>query len=111
MTDELRSRTWNELRVRGQSVSSPVTRGNRVVDLLHLDTRHKTVVGFMPITVLEIPLRFAELVRSDGTHVDQKTISLADTTPIGTKTFKIPSTRRARSGSAFRYVAQREMVH
>lgn len=36
------------------------------------------------------PLQFAELVWSDGTHVGRKTISLTDTTPFGTKTFKIP---------------------
>jgi hypothetical protein len=36
------------------------------------------------------PLRFAELVWSDGTNVERKTINLTDTTPFGTKTFRIP---------------------
>jgi len=36
------------------------------------------------------PLEFAELVWSDGTTVDRKKISLTDTTPFGTKSFKIP---------------------
>jgi hypothetical protein len=36
------------------------------------------------------PLDFAELVLSDGTHVDRQIISLTDTTPFGTKSFKIP---------------------
>jgi hypothetical protein len=36
------------------------------------------------------PLEFAELVWSDGTHVERKTISLTDTLPFGTKDFKIP---------------------
>jgi hypothetical protein len=30
------------------------------------------------------------LVWSDGTHVDRQIINLTDTTPFGTKTFKIP---------------------
>jgi hypothetical protein len=36
------------------------------------------------------PLDFAELVWSDGAHVDRQIISLTDTTPFGAKTFKIP---------------------
>jgi hypothetical protein len=36
------------------------------------------------------PLEFAELVWSDGTTVGRKKISLTDTTPFGTKSFKIP---------------------
>ena len=36
------------------------------------------------------PLDFAELVWSDGTHIDRQIIQLTDTTPFGTKTFKIP---------------------
>ncbi len=36
------------------------------------------------------PLEFAELVWSDGTTVDRKKISLTNTTPFGTKSFKIP---------------------
>lgn len=36
------------------------------------------------------PLQFAELVWSDGTTVSRKTISLTDTTPFGTRSFKIP---------------------
>jgi hypothetical protein len=35
------------------------------------------------------PLDFAELVWSDGTHVEHQVINLTDTTPFGTKTFKI----------------------
>jgi hypothetical protein len=36
------------------------------------------------------PLEFAELVWSNGTKVDRKIINLTDTTPFGTKNFKIP---------------------
>lgn len=36
------------------------------------------------------PLELAELVWSDGNTVDRKTISLTDTTPFGTKNFRIP---------------------
>ncbi len=36
------------------------------------------------------PLEFAELVWSDGNKVDRKIITLTDTTPFGTKDFKIP---------------------
>jgi hypothetical protein len=36
------------------------------------------------------PLEFAELVWSDGTKVERKTINLTDTLPFGTKEFKIP---------------------
>lgn len=36
------------------------------------------------------PLEFAELVWSDGNKVDRKIIDLRDTTPFGTKNFKIP---------------------
>lgn len=36
------------------------------------------------------PLEFAELVWSDGNKVDRKIIPLTDTTPFGTKDFKIP---------------------
>jgi hypothetical protein len=36
------------------------------------------------------PLDFAELVWSDGNKVDRKIISLTDTTPFGSKEFKIP---------------------
>ncbi|HEY7306854.1 MAG TPA: hypothetical protein VH601_22200 [Bryobacteraceae bacterium] len=36
------------------------------------------------------PLEFAELVWSDGSKVDRKIIDLPDTTPFGTKSFKIP---------------------
>jgi hypothetical protein len=36
------------------------------------------------------PLEFAELVWSDGTKVDRKIIDLKDTTPFGTKNFRIP---------------------
>jgi hypothetical protein len=36
------------------------------------------------------PLEFAELVWSDGKTVGRKTISLTDTAPFGTKTFRIP---------------------
>jgi hypothetical protein len=36
------------------------------------------------------PLDFAELVWSDGSKVDRKIIDLKDTTPFGTKEFKVP---------------------
>jgi len=36
------------------------------------------------------PLEFAELVWSDGAKVDRKIIDLKDTTPFGTKSFRIP---------------------
>jgi hypothetical protein len=36
------------------------------------------------------PLDFAELVWSDGTKVDRQIINLTDTTPFGTRSFKIP---------------------
>jgi hypothetical protein len=36
------------------------------------------------------PLDFAELVWSDGTHIDRQIINLTDTTAFGTKTFKVP---------------------
>ncbi len=36
------------------------------------------------------PLEFAELVWSDGSNVERKKISLTDTLPFGTKSFKIP---------------------
>ena len=36
------------------------------------------------------PLDFAELVWSDGAHIDRQIINLTDTTPFGTKTFNIP---------------------
>jgi hypothetical protein len=36
------------------------------------------------------PLDFAELVWSDGNHVDRQIINLKDTTPFSTKVFKIP---------------------
>ncbi len=36
------------------------------------------------------PLEFAELVWSDGTKIDRQIISLKDTTPFGTKAFRIP---------------------
>lgn len=36
------------------------------------------------------PLEFAELVWSDGTKVDRQIIHLTDTTPFGSKTFRIP---------------------
>jgi hypothetical protein len=36
------------------------------------------------------PLEFAELVWSDGAKVDRQLIDLTDTTPFGSKTFKIP---------------------
>ncbi len=36
------------------------------------------------------PLQFAEMVWSDGTTVNRKTINLTDTTPFGTRSFKIP---------------------
>jgi hypothetical protein len=36
------------------------------------------------------PLAFAELVWSDGTKIDRQVISLTDTAPFGTKTFRIP---------------------
>jgi hypothetical protein len=36
------------------------------------------------------PLEFAELVWSDGSKVDRQFINLTDTTPFGSKTFKIP---------------------
>jgi hypothetical protein len=36
------------------------------------------------------PLEFAELVWSDGAKVDRKIIDLTDTTPFGTKSFKVP---------------------
>ncbi|MFZ0590296.1 MAG: hypothetical protein WAM39_07430 [Bryobacteraceae bacterium] len=36
------------------------------------------------------PLEFAELVWSDGTKVDRKILNLTDTTPFGTKRFRIP---------------------
>jgi hypothetical protein len=35
-------------------------------------------------------LDFAELVWCDGSKVDRKIIDLKDTTPFGTKDFKIP---------------------
>jgi hypothetical protein len=37
-----------------------------------------------------VPLEFAELVWSDGTHVERKKVHLTDTTPFGAKSFKIP---------------------
>ena len=36
------------------------------------------------------PLDFAELVWSDGNRIDRQIINLSDTTPFGTRTFKIP---------------------
>jgi hypothetical protein len=36
------------------------------------------------------PLEFAELVWSDGSKVDRQIINLTDTTPFGTKNFRIP---------------------
>ncbi len=36
------------------------------------------------------PLDFAELVWSDGTHVERKIINLTNTAPFGTMTFKVP---------------------
>jgi hypothetical protein len=36
------------------------------------------------------PLEFAELVWSDGSKVDRQIIDLTDTTPFGSKTFRIP---------------------
>jgi hypothetical protein len=36
------------------------------------------------------PLDFAEVVWSDGSHVDRKIVSLTDTTELGTKTLRIP---------------------
>jgi len=36
------------------------------------------------------PLDFAELVWSDGAHIDRQIVNLTDTTPFGTKTFKLP---------------------
>jgi len=36
------------------------------------------------------PLEFAELVWSDGSKVDRQIINLTDTTPFGTKSFRIP---------------------
>lgn len=36
------------------------------------------------------PLEFAELVWSDGTNVERKTIRLTDSMPFGTRTFRIP---------------------
>ncbi len=36
------------------------------------------------------PLEFAELVWSDGTKIERKTVNLTDTLPFGTKEFKIP---------------------
>jgi hypothetical protein len=36
------------------------------------------------------PLEFAELVWSDGTNVERKIIKLTDTTPFGSKSFRIP---------------------
>lgn len=36
------------------------------------------------------PLEFAELVWSDGSQVERKTVNLTDTLPFGTKEFKIP---------------------
>ena len=36
------------------------------------------------------PLDFAELVWSDGANVERQIINLTDTTPFGTKTFRIP---------------------
>jgi hypothetical protein len=36
------------------------------------------------------PLDFAELVWSDGVHVDRQIIPLTDTTAFGTKTFNLP---------------------
>jgi hypothetical protein len=36
------------------------------------------------------PLEFADLVWSDGTKVEHKYVDLTDTTPFGTREFKIP---------------------
>lgn len=36
------------------------------------------------------PLDFAELVSSDGTHIDRKIINLTETMPFGTRTFRLP---------------------
>jgi hypothetical protein len=45
---QLASSLWNVFRAKGDGVSPTVTGNNRVVDLLHLDTRRSEVVGFMP---------------------------------------------------------------
>ena len=51
-----RSPFSDQLRATHEWFVSPVTASKRVVDLLQLDTPHKTVVGFKPIMGLQIPL-------------------------------------------------------
>ncbi|HEV2173236.1 MAG TPA: hypothetical protein VGR71_06705, partial [Nitrospira sp.] len=48
---------------------------------------HRTYTANIEYT---FPLEFAELVWSDGAKVDRKIINLKDTTPFGTREFKIP---------------------
>jgi hypothetical protein len=47
------------------------------------------------------PLDFAELVWSDGTKVDRKIISLTDSAPFGTRTFRIPFDARGKKWVRF----------
>lgn len=47
------------------------------------------------------PLQFAELVWSDGSKVDRKIISLTDTEPFGTKSFRIPFDARGKKWVRF----------
>jgi hypothetical protein len=49
------------------------------------------------------------LVWSDGTHVDRQIINLTDTTPFGTKTFKIPFDATGKKWVRFAYRTQRAM--
>jgi hypothetical protein len=48
---------------------------------------HSTYTASIEYT---FPLDFAELVWSDGSKVDRQIINLTDTTPFGTKTFRVP---------------------
>lgn len=48
---------------------------------------HSTYTASIEYT---FPLDFAELVWSDGSNVDRQILNLTDTTPFGTKTFRIP---------------------
>ena len=48
---------------------------------------HRTYTANIEYT---FPVEFAELVWSDCAKVDRKIINLKDTTPFGTKEFKIP---------------------
>ena len=46
------------------------------------------------------PLEFVEVVWGDGEHVERTVIPATDSTPFGTRRFRIPLTLRGRNGSA-----------